>query len=241
VSLLARILGHLVLFAVVVVVALVAAFAGAGAAIGRDIGFAGGGIFLLFVPAALIAVAIAYALPMWRRRESAIGGAAVLILLAGGLSFLLGGGPWAASKYYAKQAASEMAPKDETAFAYIPGPDYRAALVLEFPERATVGDTVPIRVKRVVSGWKKVPVEDVRPGTLSFPAPPEPTDVLGPIKWKADFAAFFRIDRFDEATGTGEGTFIASTQFEVRASAQENLVWKSPVWSNSIIVSIYPR
>src|ERR1700716_4267110 len=155
---------NIAVFLVAVAGAFVTSFMGMGAVIGRDIGYAGAALWFVMLPAALIAVLLAYPIS-FRVSGTRLSRHGVFLVAAVALAWFLGAFPAAAWKAYMRADRPPPAPEE---FVYVPGPDYKASIALKLPDTAVAGHPMLVKVERKAGPWQRVRGRDVKAGIAQF-------------------------------------------------------------------------
>lgn len=196
----------LLFFAVAIVLSLATSLWGILVSFGRDIGPAGGAVWFVMVPAALIGTALAYPISRHFSLGDDISRRAVFLVAAAGLSFLLGGLPGQAYKSY-ERANREPPPPEQ--FAYVRASDFVTYVRLNVSEYVTIGEPAPIRIERHAGPWQKVHADRLESGVEHFDTQPLASDprLTGEPALEADPPGCMRLASMDPASGEGRAVF----------------------------------
>lgn len=150
-------LAYLATFAVTVFACLWAAFAGLAAAGGRDIGFAGGGIWFLFLPGAILGPIVIFVISRFTKLppQEPLLQRVMFVAVSGALSFCLGAAPIGLMRLQAKHEQANT-------YVYAPAANFISTLEITMPAVAMVGVAVPVESALKQGPWERVSYAELR-------------------------------------------------------------------------------
>jgi hypothetical protein len=197
----------LLLFVVACILSLITSLIGVGQVGGRDIGFAGAGLYLFMIPAALVGTLLAY--PVSRSISDEVGPRRISFLLSaafcswflGALSMWIFEGGWRV--HYMPLPASKGP------FVYIPGKNFYVVAQPVAPETVTAGEPVAINLQWSTGEWSRVRQADVPQGVTYYSEQPAPNDtrIASTPIFESQPSGCVTVQSFDAKTGKGVAVY----------------------------------
>jgi hypothetical protein len=192
------------LFAVAFLVSAFAALFGMGAVAGRDIGFAGGGLWFVMAPAALVGTLLAY--PASRLAGSGPVARPLLFLVASPiLSAMLAALPFIA---FEATSRATMPDRPEDGVVYLLD-ENETRIDIKVDRFPAFGKPTALGLERRLGKWIRVRAQDAPKGRRVFARPLSPRDpaLLGKVTYEWKPPECMSLVEMDAATGEGKAIF----------------------------------
>lgn len=179
-----------------------------GLVLGPDVGFAGGGLWLLMLPPAVLALIGGALVSYTRQRLSLATRHLTFALLSPVLSFGI-----AVGVPLAFFGASSRSPLHISQRVYVPAADFRASVDIHMYQGSFVrsGDRGEIQVERKAGPWLRVKKEQVPAGAPAFTELPSANDpeISGVLRWRSEPPTCMQVVSFNEKASVATAVFSA--------------------------------